>query len=46
MSTLLRLKERENIKHNLDLQLRQEGEAELRRIAKEIEEDLKKKKLK
>ncbi|CAI6377045.1 unnamed protein product [Macrosiphum euphorbiae] len=45
-SRFLRLKERENIKRDNDIKLREEGKAELQRIANEIEEDREKKKAK
>ncbi|CAI6376141.1 unnamed protein product [Macrosiphum euphorbiae] len=41
-----RLKEREDIKRDIDIKLREEGKAELQRIANEIEEDREKKKAK
>jgi len=41
-----RLKERENIKRDDDIKLREEGKAELQRIANEIKEDKENKKSK
>ncbi|XP_060875980.1 DNA ligase 1-like isoform X2 [Metopolophium dirhodum] len=43
---LKELKERENIKHNDDIKLKEEGKDELQRIANEIEEDKENKKAK